>query len=166
MVPTVVAESGREYPAELIQFATAEAERDAEDLIAFLTAAELAPPAGQTRGFPPGVLLDLGAVMRLRRWEATGYPVHLDAGLLSALAALDHIINTLEAAATTKVPMAALGAGALARSVFEITVTRFAWAARAMLETDIVIDINDEDALVEVLAQFLWPHRNDRPTVD
>ncbi len=84
MVLNVAAGNRREHPVELVQFATTEAERDAEDVGAFLTDAGLSPPPGPTRGFPPGVLLDLGAVVRLRRWEAAGDLVHLDAGLPSA----------------------------------------------------------------------------------
>ena len=56
-----------QYPQELIAFATNEAGRDAIDLGDFLTAAGLAPPPGETRGIPKGILLDLGAVVRLRR---------------------------------------------------------------------------------------------------
>lgn len=160
MVLNITAGSGREYPAELVQFATAEAERDAVDVVVFLTRAGLAPLPSQTRGFPLGILLDLGAVVRLRRWEAAGYAVHMDAGLPSARAALDRVIDTLVTAATTKTPTTVLGAGALARSVFEVTVTRFAWGARPVLGTDIALDANDEDTLVEVMAQFLWPRRH------
>ncbi len=160
MVLNTATECQREYPAGLVQFATAEAERDAVDVVVFLTRAGLAPPPGQSRGFPPGILLDLGAVVRLRRWEAAGYAAHLDAGLPSARAALDRVIDTLVTAATTKTTTAALGAGALAQAVFEVAVTRFAWGAWPILGTDIALDVDDEDRLVEVMAQFLWPRRH------
>ena len=160
MVLNMIPDSRREYPAELVQFATTEAERDADDVGAFLTTAGLAPPPGQTRDFPPTILLDLGAVVRLRRWEEAGYSVHLDTGLPSARAALYHVIATLLTTATTKTPIASLGAGALARAVFEVAVNRFAWGARLILGTDIVLSVNDEDALVEAMAQFLWAQRH------
>lgn len=159
MVVNVSPEVLREYPAELIQFAADEAGRDADDVAAFLAAAGLAPPPGETRRFPPGVLIDLGAVVRLRRWEAAGYAVHIEAGLPTAHGALSHVINTLVKAAANRASLAS--AGALGRAVFELTVTRFAWAAPRELGADIVLNVEDEDALVEALAQFLWARRHD-----
>lgn len=164
MVANVLSDVLSAYPPELIQFATAEAGRDADHVAAFLAAAGLAPRPGETRGFPPGVLLDLGAVVRLRRWEAAGFSVHVEAGLPTARTALDHVINTLVAAAANRAALAT--AGALARSVFEVAVIRFAWGARPILGTDIALDVDDEDALVEALAQFVWAHRNDSPAVE
>ena len=95
MVADVSPDILREHPAELIRFAIGEAGRDADDVAAFLAAAGIAPPPGETRGFPTGILLDLGAVVRFRRWEAAGYAVHVEAGLPTARAALHHVIKTL-----------------------------------------------------------------------
>ena len=67
MVANFSPEIHRQYPPELIRFTADEAERDADEVAAFLAAARLAPPPGETRGFPPGILLNLGAVVRLRR---------------------------------------------------------------------------------------------------
>jgi hypothetical protein len=154
----------QEYPAELIKYAADEAERDAEDVAAFLGAAGLAPPSGETRGFPPGVLLDLGAVVRLRRWEAAGHAVHIEAGLPTAGAALNHLINTLVAVTTN--PTALRVAGQLSRAVFDLTVTRFAWTARSELGSDIVLHADDEEMLVDAVARFLWSHRHDSPATE
>ena len=164
MVADVSPEVLRKYPAELIQFAADEAGRDAEDVAAFLAAAGLAPPPGETRGIPPAVLLDLGGVVRLRRWEAAGYMVHVDAGLPTAGAALNHLIGTLVAAVTN--PAALSVAGALSRAVFDLTVTRFAWTARPELGSDVVLHVDDEDALVEKLTQFLWARRHYSPATE
>lgn len=164
MVVDVPPEVRREYPAELIQFAADEAGRDADDVAAFLAAAGLAPPPGETRGFPPGILIDLGAVVRLRRWEAAGYAVHVEAGLPTARGALSRVIYTLVKAAANRALLAA--AGALGRAVFELTVTRFAWAAPRELGTDIMLNIDDEDSLVEAMAQFLWARRHDGPAAE
>jgi len=116
----MVAYCDTEYPAQLIQFVTDEAARDADEVAAFLAAAGLAPPPGETRGFPPGVLLDLGAVVRLRRWEAAGHTVHLDAGLPTTRAALDQLIDALVEVATN--PTAPRATGALGRAVFDAAV--------------------------------------------
>ena len=164
MVADISPEILREYPAELIRFAIDEAGRDADDVAAFLAAAGLAPPPGETRGFPPGILLDLGAVVRLRRWEAAGHAVHVEAGLPSARAALHHVIKTLVDAAANRAALAV--AGALGRAVVDLTVSRFAWTARPELGSDVVLHVTDEDALVEALAQFLWAHRHDGPVTE
>jgi hypothetical protein len=153
MVPDISPAILREYQPELVRFAAEEAGRDAEDVAALLTAAGLAPLPGPIHGLPPGVLLDLGATVRLRRWEAAGLWVHRSAGLPSARAALGLVIRTLEAAAANPAVMAA--AGTLGRAVFDLAVTRFAWAARTELGADVVLDVNDEATLVEALAQFL-----------
>ncbi len=164
MVASISPEVRREYPAELIQFAADEAERDADEVAAFLAAAGLAPPPSETRGFPRGILLDLGAVVRLRRWEAAGYTVHVDAGLPTAGQALNHVIDILSAAAKNCASLKT--AGALGRVVFDVTVSRFAWAARPELGSDIVLDVNDDDALVETMAQFLWAQRYHTPVTE
>ncbi len=164
MVASISPEIRREYPAELIQFAVDEAERDAEEVVAFLTAAGLAPPPGETRGLPCGILLDLGAVVRLRRWEAAGYAVHVDAGFPTASQALNHVIDILMAAAKDRASLKT--AGALGRAVFDVTVSRFAWTARPELGSDVALDVNDDDALVEAMAQFLWAHRHHIPVTE
>ncbi len=153
----------REHPPELVRYATDEAVRDADEVIAFLKGVGLAPSPGGTAALPPGVLLDLGAVVRLRRWEAAGVSIHRDAGLPSAHGSLELVIRTLVTAAAN--PPAIKVAGALARSVFDLTVTRFAWAAQPDLGADIALDITDEDALVEAVAQYLWTHRHDTSPV-
>jgi len=161
MVADVPPDVLREYPAELIRFAADEAGRDADDVATFLAAAGLTPPPGETRGFPPGILLDLGAVVRLRRWEAAGYPVHVEAGLPTARAALHHVIAMLFEAAAGRATLKT--AGVLGRAVFDVAATRFAWAARPELGADIALDGGDEDVLVEALAQYLWTHRKPAP---
>lgn len=161
MVAGVSPEVLRVYPAELVRFAVDEAGRDAEDVAAFLAAAGLAPPPGETRGWPPGVLLDLGAFVRLRRWEASGYTFHVEAGLPTARTALRRVITTLIGAAADRGVLAA--AGELGLAVFGLTVSRFAWTARPQLGSDVVLDLGDEDALVEALAQLMWALRQGDP---
>lgn len=161
MVADVSPDVLREYPAELIRFAAEEAGRDADDVAAFLAAAGLAPPPGETRGFPPGILLDLGAVVRLRRWEAAGLAVHIEAGLPSAHAALNHVVATLTRAAAN--PAALTTAGALGRAVFDTAVTRLAWAGRPELGADIALGVADEDILIDALARLLWARRKSAP---
>jgi hypothetical protein len=151
-----------EYPADLVRYAADEAARDADAVIALLTAAGLAPRPGETRGVPPGLLLDLGAAVRLNRWEAGGHEVHTQSGLPSAGAALVHLLHALESASTAGGTRAV--SGRLAREVFDLAVTRFAWAARPDLGADIELAPADEDALVEAMAHLLWACRHTAPT--
>jgi len=145
-------------PAELVRYVTDAAGQEAADVIALLRAAGLAPPPGEVREFPPEVLLALGAVARLRRWEAGGHIVHLQCGLPTADGAFVHLIHTLESAATNRTTLTNLGR--LTRAVHDLSVSRFAWTARAEFDADIALDTGDEDALVEALAQFLWANRH------
>jgi hypothetical protein len=158
MVQNISPDILREYPSELVQFAADEAERGANEVIEMLSKAGLAPSPGETRGLPAGILLDLGAVAQLRRWESAGYKVHLHAGLPSARVALECVIITLEEAATTPISLAR--AGLLARLVFDVGVTQFAWGGPSILGTQVALDTSDEDAFVEAMAQFLWAHRH------
>jgi len=161
MSPDIAPELVKQYPPELIQFVTDEAQRDANNVAEFLSKAGLAPEEGHTRELLAGTLLDLGGFVRLRRWEAAGYMVHVDAGLPTACEALNHIINTLIGAAKNRDTLKT--AGALGRVVFDTTVSRFAWTARPELGSDVVLDVDDEDALVEAVTQFLWAHRQHTP---
>lgn len=159
MVPDIPPEVYREYPPELVRFVADEAARAAEDVVALLAAAGVTPPPGRTQGLPAGILLDLGGVVRLRRWEADGFTAHLAAGLPTARQALLGVADALQSAAAD--PAALDRTGALARAVFEVQVTRFAWTAPAEFGADVMLNVGDEDALVETLAQFLWTHRRD-----
>jgi hypothetical protein len=188
MAPTIPHRALDQFPPELIRYAAEEAERDATDMAAFLAEAGVVPEPGRPIGVAPGILLDLGAVARLRRWEAAGITVHREAGLPTARAALHRVIGMLLARfvdlatpgtdgnfvrdvsrlverlrASGGDQAATAVAGDLHRAVARLTLTRFAWAARPELGADVVLDVRDDDALVETLAQFLWTHRASAP---
>jgi len=164
MSPDIAPELVKQYPPELIQFVTDEAQRDANDVAEFLSKAGLAPEEGHTRELLAGTLLDLGGFVRLRRWERSGCWVHQKAGLPSADEAMKWVIATLVAAADN--PQNLSRAGVIGRTVFEVMLTHFAWAGRSELDADIQIDLEDEDCLVEVMAQFLMVHRHRLPPTD
>ena len=112
MVTTFPPDIARRYPAEQVRFAADGAAEEAGWVGTFLTAAGFAP--GEARGFTPGLLLDLGGVMRLRSWEAVGLGMHRAAGLPSARDALGHVIYVITAAAADRAALA--HAGALGRA--------------------------------------------------
>ncbi|WP_157369877.1 hypothetical protein [Zavarzinella formosa] len=163
MVAELSPEMISEHPPELIRFVSDEAERDADEVIQLLTVAGLTPLPGETAHFPPGMLLDLAAFVRLRRWEASGLSISREARLPSAAAVLWHVINYLTAAVGD--PSALSVAGDFAKVVFDLAVTGCAWTARPELGADILLDVIDEDLLVETFAQLLWTFRHDIPPV-
>ena len=79
------------------------------------------------------------------------------AGLPSARDALGHVIGVITAAAADRAALAR--AGALGRAVFDLRMSRLAWAGPAELQADVALDAPDEDALIEALAVFLWASR-------
>lgn len=158
-------------PPDLLRLLTYEGELETEDAFSmlcvggklgdFLDKVGMAAPPGGFRPIPRGVLLDFGAVGRLLRWETAGLTVHRDAGLPSAAEALGYVYRALIAAAAGRGTLD--GAGALARAVFDVLVTRIAWAGRPDLGADIVLDAGDDDDFAEALAQLLWARRADVP---
>lgn len=99
----------------------------------FLSAARITP--GETSGLTPGLLLDLGGVVRLRAWEAAGHDAHRAAGLPSARDALGRVAGIIIAAADDRAALAR--AGALGRAVFDLRMSRFAWAGPTELRADV-----------------------------
>jgi hypothetical protein len=154
---TKLSDIERQYPGEQVRFAAAGAAEEAESATTFLASAGLAPPAGETRGLPRGILLDIGGMVRLRAWEAAGLDAHRRAGLMTADEALEHIIDVLTRAAADPAELAR--AGALGRAVFDLRMSRFAWAGPMEYQADIALDTPDEEALIDALAKFLWGSR-------
>lgn len=157
MVAKAPHDFSRDFVFEFLLYCIVEIHRDADDVKDFLKELGLAPPPGASLGVSQDILLDLGAYFRLRRWEAAGHTVHLDAGLPSAAMAKNHIVKMLTEAEVN--PDGVSQAGLLARATFFVTITRFAQTARRYLGADLVLNIQGEDALVEELARFLWKYR-------
>lgn len=49
----------------------------------------------------------------------------------------------------------------LAPQVLWVWVTRFAWDGPALLQADVLIQEMDQDAFIDVLAEFVWNHRSE-----
>ena len=75
------------YPPELIDRVAEQAARDAELNAHFLEEVGLLPLAREAPGLPSGLLLALGAAMRLRSWESLGMDLRAE-GLPTAREAL------------------------------------------------------------------------------
>ena len=159
MVTPMSLDIARRYPAEQIRFAADGAAEEAEWVGEFLSAAGITP--GEASRLTPGLLLDLGGARRLWAWEAAGLDAHLVAGLPSARNALGHVIDIITAAAADRAALAR--AGALGRAVFDLRMSRFAWAGPTELRADVALGTPDDEDLLEAVADLLlWAVR--RPT--
>ena len=130
-------------------------------------------------------LYDLAVVRQLEVWEENGFRAHIEAGLPSAKeAAAISGRQSSDAAWTIKgaeplifdepppcptgpMPETAVDIRVTPDSLLaqfaEFFVGHCAWRSRELLAADIFVQIEDEDALVDALAAFLWRHRDQLP---
>lgn len=147
------------YPPEQVAFVESEAALDAERVLDHLRRLGLVPADGSPWWFPPGLLLDLAAALRLRAWDAAGLRAHLEAGLPTGESAVAGVVVALRSADGPPAEW-----GALARRVFVVTLDRLAWAARAELRAEVALEWPDNDGpLLDALASFLWANRQTPP---
>jgi hypothetical protein len=149
-------------PDPLFQAAAHEAALDADRVALFLEGIGFRPAHGDGEvvpvRLPGGLLLGLGAALRLLLWESGGARAHLPVDLPSS----EEVIRDLFVAAFDRDQPERLDALAheLTRRVLRVWVDHFAWDGRQAWDADLVLGEADEDALVEALAEFLWQHRN------
>ena len=148
------------FPPELIASVAERAAEDANLVAQFLGAADLIPPEGGNKRLPARVLLGLGAAMRLLTWEVGGLDLARlglpapDVAVLDALGVPENPTH----GPRSPVPF-------LSSVVFRFGVERLAWCGPATLGAEVLLDDLDEDALVEVLARYLWDRRH-RPATE
>ncbi len=134
-------------PEEMIESVAIQAMVDAQNVCSFLRAVGLdASPESPVR-VPGGFLLQLGAALRLLKWETLGLRIHKDAGLPSAKEAIrEAFAKALDPAAQST---------ELARSVMRLSVERLAWAGTKELGIDVALTGELDDAALDDLADFL-----------
>lgn len=111
---------------------------------------------------PAGFLLELAAALQLGVWEHEGLRPHLPDGLPTfSQADADLAARVSEDWEAMRAPEAA----ALSRRVLELYVERFAWEGPELLGSDVVVGDVDEDAFVDALAEYVWSHRHELPTL-
>lgn len=141
-------------PEELRAAVVYEAKRDAELTARFLNClfSEFerrfpeSGPAGSYRGlFGSDQLLALGAALRVLRWEQSGL-LRPFMGLPSAKEA---VAESLQSTRFAK----------LADQVVSIFTEHFSWLAAEECGVDLLVEIADEDALAQKLAEFIWANR-------
>jgi hypothetical protein len=102
------------------------------------------------------VMLDmmrLGAALWTFQWELAGLHVHTAAGLPGARAALLNAVESLADLSGDK-----QGEEALER-VLALFLERFAWSGQLLLNADVSLDLIEDDAALDAVAELLWRHR-------
>jgi len=155
MAPTDTPDAFVPFPPEMVRYVSGEAERDADAVIALLTAAGIRPHSPPR--FTREVLLAFAAVVRMYRWEEAGLAPHRAAGLPSAAEAHAEVLRVASVRPGIPAPNRL---DSLTAKAFAVAVERIAWAGRLDLRADIQLDTGDDDeAFVEAMAQFLWRNR-------
>jgi len=143
------------YPPELVARVAGQAARDADLTADFLRGVGLAPLVEAGR-LPAGLLLQLGAAMRLMAFEAEG----LDPTRHGMPSAEEAILGAFRDA-TRRLDDPSTPPATVGRDVFLFSVARLAWAGPREMHAEVLLDVPDEDTLVEAMARFLWDRRMD-----
>jgi len=156
MVTSAISDGPLRLPDALVQAATRNAERQADLTGTYLRALGLGK-SGEVR-LPAAALLELAAVLELGVWERRGLRAHLEVDLPTYREAADQF-----AARCMKGPLEFEGPNAtpLSMRVFQVWVEHFAWDAPELLDAEVVLDNVDDDDFVDLLAEFVWAHRNE-----
>ena len=92
--------------------------------------------------------------MRLREWETAGYNPHLDVGLPKSEVIIANAFRHL--AECGIIPHG----GELPRQVLFLFLSRFAWHAHRHWGAPVTLDLIDEDAALDALADLVWSRRH------
>lgn len=139
-----------------IQGVVRHAERRADLTAAALEATGLFP---KKPAFLPGpFLLELGAVLELGMWERQGLLPHLHSDLPTFREAAGEL-----AARAKQGPAAFEGSEAAPFSgrVLRVWMEQLAWEGPDHFQADVVVGRVDEDQFADLLADFVWQHRDE-----
>jgi hypothetical protein len=144
--------SASDFPADLISAVAGSAARDADHVGLFLHEMGLSASPDQPCRLPARFLLHLGAALRLLIWEAQGFFCHQAAGLPPARQAIRAAFQALRDPDDDS--------SALCLQVLRLAVERFAWNGPRDLHAEIAVDDLDDEAALDLLAEFLWAARH------
>lgn len=156
MVTSATSEGSLCFPDAMVRAVARHAERQAD-----LTAAYLRDPrlfgSDEVR-LPAAALLELAAVLQLGVWERRGLGRHLDVNLPSYREAADQL-----AARCMKGPAEFDGPNAASVwvQVLQVWMEHFAWDGPELLQAEVVVGDLDEDAFIDLLAEFVWTHHRE-----
>jgi hypothetical protein len=152
-----------QYPPDLLDAVTRDAESDAERVFEFLDVIGVRPSGEGADGIPVKLpayfLLRLAAALRLCTWEQKGLLIHQEAGLPSANDALRELGRSI--AAPGPLQQEKQAADQLSQGVLRVAMNSLAWGGRVYFDADLAVGDADEDRLVEAMADLLWAHRHD-----
>ena len=154
------------FPEELISAVARDAAWDAESLIAFLRAVEDRSEETWVRPvrFPAAFLLGAGAALRLASWESVELHPHRTAGLPCAKEVFRLVADWCLQLPTEECDQRVRQ---LCVTVLEISVTQLAWRGPEVLGANIWLeDIDDEDALLDAIAEIAWKNRHKEQSDD
>lgn len=138
-------------PASLI----AHAERSAELTAATLDATGLFPKRPIL--LPANFLLEFAAVLQLGIWEERGLCRRLDADLPTFSQASKALADR---AANAWAEFLGADAAPLHEKILSVWSEQIAWQAREILDADVVLSDVNEDAFADLVAEFIWQHRD------
>lgn len=156
MVAIETCEGPLQVPDALVRAATVRAERQAELVAAYLDSTELF--RSRSPSLPAAFLLELAAVLELGTWERQDLCRHLDVDLPSHSDAAESLASR---AAQRPGEFEGPDAAPLSRKMFQVWATSFAWNSHQFLHADVILGEVDEDAFVDLLANFLWQHQSE-----
>ena len=107
---------------------------------------------------PAAFLLELAAVLELGMWERQGVRSRLDVDLPTYREASQSLG---ERAMRGPSEFANTGTPPLSIAVMNVWLEHFAWDGPEFLGTDVVVDNLDEDTFIDLLAEFVWTHRQE-----
>jgi hypothetical protein len=137
---------------DAIAAVVAQAEHDAELVIAYVDRLRRLGILGPSDGLPGKYLIALGQALRLREWEELGIRAHLEAGLPSARNAMIAAIQTL------RVPGG--DDPTLSLELLRLTIRDFAWHGRLDWNAAVALGPLDDDAALDAVAEFLYRNRH------
>lgn len=113
---------------------------------------------GSQWNLPAAFLVELGAVLQLGLWEQEGIAAH-ECGYLPPF---DDAVSELSRRAAQGVSaFANLASVTLAPRVLQFSIEHIAASGFLLMGGDVLTQDIDEDAFVELLAEFLFSHRDD-----
>jgi len=112
--------------------------------------------ATTARRFPAAFLLELGAVLQIGLWERQGVREHISADLPSYAEAAAELAARAQEGASA---FPGLGSAVLSLRVLHASICNIAWEAPELLGAELVVDVNEEDELIDLLAGFVWNNR-------
>jgi hypothetical protein len=141
----------RDFPPDMVNAVTVAAARDADAVGLFLREQGLTGTPLKPLKLPAGFLMDLAAALRLSAWETQGFSFHHAAGLPPAEQAIQDAIDALADAKDKP--------NQLCIAVLRLAVEHSAWNGLSEWNADIALDDLSDEAALDVLAKFLWTHR-------